>query len=51
METNTDRPNDPFVHTTRPVLTADGKDGTSYVMENGEPEDVAVLRVVGAERG
>lgn len=34
---------DPFVHTTRRVLTVEGEDGKSYVMEDGEPEDVLIL--------
>ena len=38
-----DTPNDPFVHTTRRVLTIEGKEGTSFVMEDGEPEDVLIL--------
>jgi len=38
-----DTPETPFVHTTRRVLTVEGEDGVSYVMEDGEPEDVLYL--------
>ena len=38
-----DTPNDPFLHTTRRVLTVEGTDGTSFVLEDGEPEDVLIL--------
>ncbi len=38
-----DTPNDPFVHTTRRVLTVEGEDGQSFVLEDGEPEDVLYL--------
>ena len=38
-----DTPNAPFVHTTRRVLTVEGEDGKSFVMEDGEPEDVLYL--------
>ncbi len=38
-----DATNDPFVHTTRRVLTVEGEDGQSFVLEDGEPEDVLYL--------
>jgi mannose-6-phosphate isomerase-like protein (cupin superfamily) len=38
-----DLPETPFVHTTRRVLTVEGEDGKSYVMEDSEPEDVLLL--------
>lgn len=38
-----DTASDPFVHTTRRVLTVEGEDGTSFVMDDGEPEDVLIL--------
>ena len=38
-----DTPNDPFVHTTRRVLTIEGDDGQSFVLEDGEPDDVLYL--------
>lgn len=33
----------PFVHTTRRVLTVEDEGGTSFVLEDGEPEDVLIL--------
>lgn len=33
----------PFVHTTRRVLTVEDETGTSFVLEDGEPEDVLIL--------
>jgi len=33
----------PFVHTTRRVLTVEDETGTSIVLEDGEPEDVLIL--------
>lgn len=39
MDTN----DTPFVHTTRRVLTVEDESGTSFVLEDGEPEDVLIL--------
>ena len=38
-----DSNSNPFVHHTRRVLTAEGEDGKSFVIEDGEPEDVLIL--------
>lgn len=38
-----DSPQSPFDHTTRRILTVEGEDGQSFVLEDGEPDDVLYL--------
>ena len=38
-----DSSSDPFVHKTRRVLTVEDDEGTSFVLEDGEPDDVLIL--------